>query len=251
MIEAHDIGHWYRPERWLLRHISVKFHPGTITALLGVNGSGKTTFLRCLCGVLRPREGYVSAHGVIGYVPQALQADHAYRAIDMVLLGRSRNIGRFGAPGSADVKRALECLNNVGLASQAYVRYDQMSGGQRQLVLLARALATDCRTLVLDEPASALDLANAGVVLRLLRRLATEQNIAVLFTTHQPDHALGVADNALLLLNDAAHVYGAVEETMNETNLAKLYGIPIRRLSLRNEDETFETAIPLHRFNAQ
>ncbi|MEJ0052467.1 MAG: ABC transporter ATP-binding protein [Methylovirgula sp.] len=184
MIEAHEIGHWYQPGRWLFRHVSFDFRPGTITALLGVNGSGKTTFLRCVCGVLRPREGYVSTRGVIGYVSQAVQADHAYRAIDMVLLGRSRNIGRFGVPRETDLERALECLNDVGLATHAYTRYDQMSGGQRQLVLLARALATNCRTLVLDEPASALDLANAGVVLRLLRRLATEQNIAVLFTTH-------------------------------------------------------------------
>ncbi len=251
MIEAHDIGHYYHPGRWLFRHVSLNLRPGTITALLGINGSGKTTFLRGLCGILRPREGRFSAGGVIGYVPQALHASLTYNALDMVLLGRSRYLGRFSTPGPSDIRRAHECLEAVGLAALADVHYDELSGGQRQLILLARALATDCAALVLDEPASALDPANSGVVLRLLRQLAAERNLTILFTTHQPDHALGVADDALLLLNDAAHIYGSVEETLSEVNLSNLYGVPVRRLSLHDRDETFETAIPLHRFKGE
>jgi ABC transporter len=119
--------------------------------------------------------------------------------------------------------------------------YDQLSGGQRQLILLARALATDCVGLVLDEPVSALDLANAGVVLRLLRRLAAERNLTI----------LGIADNALLLLGGAERVYGPIAEVMTEENLSKLYGVPVRRVSLTADDERIEAVIPLHRLNIE
>ncbi|REF87313.1 iron complex transport system ATP-binding protein [Methylovirgula ligni] len=248
-MEAHDIGFWYRPGQWLFRHVSLSFAPGTITALLGVNGSGKTTFLRSLCGVIHPKEGHFVRSGVIGYVPQALYAEHAYSALDMVLLGRSRYLGRFGAPGHSDMERALACLDDVGLAGLAHARYDQLSGGQRQLVLLARALATDCVALVLDEPASALDLANAGLMLKLLSRLAAERGLTVLFTTHQPDHALSVADKALLFLGDGFHTFGPVQETLSEANLSKLYGVPVKRLAVTDHDRIFEAAIPLYRID--
>lgn len=251
MIEALNVGYWYRNGQWLFRDMSFSFRPGTISAVLGVNGSGKTTFLRSLCGIIPPREGHFSVDGVIGYVPQAQFADHAYRAIDMVLIGRSRYLGRFGSPGSADIERALECLRDVGMAAFADARYDQLSGGQRQLILLARALATDCVGLVLDEPVSALDLANAGIVLRLLRRLAAERNLTILFTTHHPDHALSIADDALLLLGGAKHVYGPIGEVMTEENLSKLYGVPVRRVSLTADDERIEAVIPLHRLNIE
>jgi iron complex transport system ATP-binding protein len=250
MIEARNIGFFYRPEQWLFRHLSLAFSPGEITALLGVNGSGKTTFLRSLCGVIRPQEGHFVRSGVIGYVPQALHAAHAYSALDMVLLGRSRYLGRFAAPGRADIARALACLEDVGLAALAHTRYDQLSGGQRQLVLLARALATDCVALVLDEPASALDLANAGLMLKLLRRLAVTQGLAVLFATHHPDHALSVADKALLFLGNGVHASGPVEPTLCEANLSKLYGVPVKRLSITDRDTTFEAAIPLYKFDS-
>jgi iron complex transport system ATP-binding protein len=249
MIEAQDIGHWYKTGHWLFRHVSVAFRPGTISAILGVNGSGKTTFLRTLCGALRPREGHISLDGVIGYVPQAQLADCAFRAVDMVLLGRSRYLGRFSSPRSSDILRALECLDEVGMSGVAEQNYDQLSGGQRQLVLLARALATDCSVLILDEPVSALDLANQGVVLRLLQRLAATRNLSILFTTHAPDHALSIARDALLFLDDAKHIFGPVAATMTDENLSQLYRVPMRRVSLTTDSGRVESVLPFHRLN--
>ena len=246
MIRIDNAGHWFRPNHWLFRDLSFALVPSEVTAILGPNGAGKTTLLRAVCGTLALREGSVSAEAQIGYVPQALHADHAYSAIDMVLLGRSRYLGRFNSPGRKDKARARECLHEVGLSAIADQRYDRLSGGQRQLVLLARALASDCRILVLDEPASALDLANQGIVLRLIQHLARSRELAVLLTTHHPDHALGIADKTLLMLHDAVHLYGPAGSVLTEENLARMYGVPVRRVEVHAGDETVAAIVPLH-----
>lgn len=246
MMRLDNAGHWYRPGQWLFRHLSFDLTPGRITAILGPNGCGKTTLLRALCGTLALREGRVVVDDPVGYVPQALLADQSYEALDMVLLGRSRYLGRFGAPRRIDIERARECLDEVGLTAIAHQRYDRLSGGQRQLVLLARALATDCRVLVLDEPASALDLANQGVVLRLILRLADKLKLAIVFTTHHPDHALGVADTTLLMLRDAQHIHGERDSVLTEENLARMYGVPVRRLDVPAGETSVGAIVPLH-----
>lgn len=242
MIAVENAGHWYRPDAWLFRHLDLRVPAGQVLAVLGPNGRGKTTLLRGLCGTLAWREGRVHLGGALGYVPQALATETGYTALEMVLMGRSRFHGRFGTPGKADVARAEECLAEVGLSAVAGHRFDRLSGGQRQLALLARALATDCAAMVLDEPASALDLANQGVMLRLLRRLAREKGLAILFTTHHPDHALGIADQALLMLPAGAHLCAPCGEAMSEAHLERLYGVPVRRLGF----EGGETVVPLH-----
>ena len=246
MIRIERAGHWFRPNQWLFRNLSLALVPSEVTAILGSNGTGKTTLLRAVCGTLRLREGAVRADAQIGYVPQALHADHAYSAIDMVLLGRSRYLGRFNSPGRKDKTRAQECLHEVGLSAVADQRYDRLSGGQRQLVLLARALASDCRILVLDEPASALDLANQGILLRLIQRLARSRELAVLLTTHHPGHALGIADKTLLMLRNAAHLYGPAGSVLTEENLARMYGVPVRRVEVISGDEKISAIVPLH-----
>jgi iron complex transport system ATP-binding protein len=246
MIEIIDAGHWFQPERWLFRHLSFALQPSRITAILGPNGCGKTTLLRAVIGALTLREGRITARSTVGFVPQAVAADQSYTAADMVLLGRSRYLGRFSSPGRRDKERADACLDEVGLSALAGRRYDQLSGGQRQLVLLARALATDCGVLVLDEPASALDLANQGVVLRLLVELARSRELAVLFTTHHPEHALGIAEQTLLMLRDGTHIHGGSSDVLTEANLSRMYGVPIRRIDFNAGQEQTTAIVPLH-----
>jgi iron complex transport system ATP-binding protein len=246
MIRIENAGHWFRPEQWLYRELSVTFPPGRIAAILGPNGCGKTTLLRAICGSLALSEGRIDIDGHVGFVPQALTADQSYCAVDMVLLGRSRYLGRFSSPGRKDRERAYECLEEVGLMALAGRRYDQLSGGQRQLVLLARALASDCKVLVLDEPASALDIANQGVVLRLLLRLANSLGLTVLFTTHHPDHAIGIADITLLMQRNAPHMSGPTDMVLTESNLTRMYGVPVRRVDVHADEETAAAIVPLH-----
>jgi iron complex transport system ATP-binding protein len=114
------------------------------------------------------------------------------------------------------------------------------------VVLLARALATGCQALVLDEPASALDLANQGVVLRLMRRLAIERRMSILFTTHDPSAALAVADSALMLFDSGHHASGPVDASLSEANLSRLYGIAIKRMVFSDGDSRGETIVPMH-----
>lgn len=246
MIRIENAGHSYRSEHWLFRGLSVTFPSARIAAILGPNGCGKTTLLRAISGTLRLEQGVIDIDGHVGFVPQALTADQSYSAVDMVLLGRSRYLGRFSSPRHKDRERAYACLEEVGLLALAEQRYDRLSGGQRQLVLLARALASDCKVLVLDEPASALDIANQGVVLRLLLRLASSFGLTVLFTTHHPDHAIGIADTTLLMQRNGMHISGPTEMVLTESNLARMYGVPVRRVDVHADEETASAIVPLH-----
>jgi iron complex transport system ATP-binding protein len=246
IVQIENAGHWYRPDRWLFRGLSLGLKAGGITAILGPNGSGKTTLLRALGGTLALKEGKVVTEATIGFVPQARAVDTALNALDVVLLGRSRHLGRFSTPGRADVEYARACLHEVGLSDLADQRFDRMSDGQRQLVLLARGLATGCDVLVLDEPASTLDLANQGVVLHLLQQLVSRRNLAIVLTTHHPDHAVAIADNALLILDRTTCLFGPAETILSEANLELMYGVPMKRIIVCSGDQRTEVIVPLY-----
>ncbi len=219
---------------------------GEITAILGANGRGKTTLLHTLLGFLPPLSGSVQRDGAIGFVPQLFTPPFSYSVLDMVLMGRAGRIALFSLPTVHDIAAAHRALEMLGIAMLADHDFSMLSGGQRQLVLIARALASECQTLILDEPTAALDLHNQAQVLQLLTRLAREQGLCILLTTHDPSHALAIAQQALLLMADQQYLYGHRDTVVTEENLTRLYGIPVRQVTLEvPSQQPYQALIPL------
>ena len=205
MLELRDVGVAYRRDDWVFRGVSFAVSSGQAWAVLGPNGRGKTTLVRCAAGLMRPLEGEVVRHSSVGFVPQSRGSSFAYSVLDMVLMGRTRHVGTFSVPDAHDQAEAMAALRRVGVAHLAGRSFPTLSGGEQQLVLIARAVASGSGLLVLDEPASGLDLRNQHEVLSLLRSLAAD-GLAVLLTTHEPDHALAVSDHVVVMsaADDAA-----------------------------------------------
>lgn len=228
--------------RLLFKDVSLKLARGRVTAILGPNGAGKTTLLRMLIGVRRPDAGKVVKGGVIGYVPQRSETAFAYLVKDIVLMGRARHVGALGSPGLNDRRIAADALVRVGVAHLAERNFDTLSGGERQLVLVARALATEPAAILLDEPASALDLSHQAHILSVMRALARLDGLAVMFTTHHPQHAAAIADEAILMRGGSADI-GPAQELLSEERLSDLYGVPVWRLTIPGDGRRRDTLV--------
>ena len=212
---------------------------GEVLALLGPNGGGKTTLLKTLLGLLAPKAGevrlgdrplasYASRERarLIAYVPQSHVATFAFTVEAVVLMGRTAHGNLFSRPTAADRAVAARALERFGIAHLRERPYTMISGGERQLALLARALAQEPQFIVLDEPTASLDFGNQGKVMREIRALAAAGH-GVLFTTHDPNHAMRAADRAFLLREGARIAEGAIGAVLNRAQLEALYGAPV------------------------
>ncbi len=230
-------------DREVGRGLNVALAPGEVLALLGPNGGGKTTLLKTLLGILPPRAGEVAIAGrglntislrerakLIAYVPQVHNPTFAFTVESVVLMGRSAHGSLFSAPSMHDRAVAARVLAQFGISHLAMRPYTMISGGERQLVLLARALAQEPQFVVLDEPTASLDFGNQGKVMREIRALAAAGH-GVLFTTHDPNHALRAADRAYLLRNGERIAEGAVKEVLTRAQLEALYGASVEALT--------------------
>ncbi|MCC3267557.1 ABC transporter ATP-binding protein [Arthrobacter gengyunqii] len=228
LLQVSGLGFRYsRVRPWLFRNLGFTLERGEILSILGPNARGKTTLLKCLSGLLTPREGQVTSAAAVGYVPQ----DHgaggtSFTVAEMVLMGRSRHLRAYQTPRREDHDAADAAMERVGVAGWANRPYSELSGGQRQLVLIARAVASGSELLVLDEPASALDLHNQSRVLGVLAGLAAD-GMGVIMTTHHPDHALHVSRNALLFVGSDDTRWGPTDQMLTSSALSAVYGLPI------------------------
>lgn len=231
--------------RTIIENLSFSVPVGRTMAILGPNGRGKTTTLKAMLGFQPLHGGNRIAPEIVGYVPQTGTSNQRYRAIDITVMGRAAYLGLFGQPGPKDFKVAHAALERAGAARFAEHYFDRLSGGERQLVLLARALATGSEALVLDEPAAALDLHNQERLLTLLNALRQPRDKAIVFTTHDPNHALTAADDALLMMPGGQPLFGPVSETITPEHLEHLYGVPMRVVELAGPSgETHRAVLP-------
>jgi len=245
VVKFSELGHAYRPGHWVFNGYSAEVKQGSIFALLGPNGCGKTTLLKILLGALKPTAGTVSIEGRTAFVPQLFQVTFDYSVLDMVLMGRARQVGLFSQPTAEDEEAAMTSLERFGMADFARHPFHELSGGERQLVIFARALVSEAEILILDEPTSALDLRNQIKVLGWITRLSHEDGLTVLFTTHHPHHALAVTDNALLMLGGSRYAQGLASEVLSEENLHALYGVDLKLLAFEHKGEPHETLVPV------
>ena len=241
MIEAHNLHAGYG-ERSIVKGVSLRLAPGETVALLGPNGCGKTTLLKTLCAI-HPAQGgtlKVDDHDLatlsaperarrIAYVPQQHRLVFAYSVSDVVMMGRMAGRGLIARPAPADFAAVHAVLSQIGLHDLATCSYAALSGGQRQQVLIARALAQDAPYLLLDEPASSLDYGNQWRLLELLGQLR-DSGRGVLFTTHHPDHTFLVASRVVLMQAGRFILQGTTAQCMHREQIAKLYALPPERL---------------------
>ncbi len=231
----------YADGREVLRDICFSLETPAVMSILGRNGAGKTTLLKCLLGFERWTQGATRIDGRdirtlsarelwsrVGYVAQARGAALSFRVRDMVVLGRSVHLGLFARPGRIDWRKADEAMEAVGISGLAQARCDEISGGELQLALIARALAADPELLVLDEPESNLDYKNQLQVLKVLRALKTDRGIGAVINTHFPSHALELSDLSLIMLPQLRTVFGPTREVMTEQTLSESFGVAVR-----------------------
>jgi len=225
-----------------LRGISFDAENGRVVGIIGPNGSGKSTLLECVVGLRKPLDGAIWIDGKdyssmtrrevarhVGYVPQNHAPAFPFRVADVVLMGRCPHLGLFESPSRVDQEIAREKLRDLGLEHLAERPYTRVSGGERRLVMIARALTQEAAIIVLDEPTAYLDFRNRQQVIQTVTKLAS-RGAAVVMSLHDPTDALECCDDALLLRHGTAVACGPSRQVITEENLSRAYNVGIRRL---------------------
>ena len=244
--------------RAVLSDISLTLNSGEIVCLLGPNGAGKTTMFRSILGFLRLIKGEVTLDGIprsqissrkfsmrVGYVPQSHEPPFAFSVLDIVVMGRTAHMKALSGPDKSDYLIANSALEQLGIGYLRDRPYTEISGGERQMVLIARALTQQPELLVMDEPTANLDYGNQVRVLGCIKSLA-ESGLGVLMTTHSPDHAFLCCTRVILITKDKQVLSGTVDEIITEENLKAAYGVDVRiTQTLDNKGKPIKTCVPL------
>lgn len=241
----------------LLNNINFAVRPGDLIAILGPNGAGKTTLLRCIMGFLHWNSGQSCLDGrditlipyrqlwrSIAYVPQAKHAAVSYTAEQMILLGRSSHFNMLSRPKAQDLDKVHEIMERLNILKLAEKKCSEISGGELQMVLMARALAAEPEILILDEPESNLDFKNQLLILETMSQLVSN-GMSCIFNTHYPAHALQRANKALLLSEKGGYVFGDVNSVVTEENIEHAFGVKAVISEVETPGSIFRDVIPL------
>ena len=237
-LEARALAFGY-PGKPVGRGVDLSLGPGDVLCLLGPNGAGKTTLFKTLLGLLPPQGGEVRIGGTplgrlkrreiarrIAYIPQAHTPPFPFAVRDVVLMGRTAHLRPFESPGRADREAAERALDLLGIGALAGADYTRISGGQRQLALIARALAQETPLLIMDEPTASLDFGNQALVLREVRRLVGK-GFGLVISTHNPDHAFACATRVALLHGGGVMAAGAPADVLTPDHMLRMYGVTV------------------------
>lgn len=227
--------------RTVLDHIDLPVRENKVLTILGKNGVGKTTLLKCMMGFLHWRSGGTWLDGKplssyphkeiwkrISYVPQAKRSPFAYSVIDTVVMGLNANSKTFSVPSRSDYDRAYAVLERLGMTSIAEKDCGDISGGELQMTLIARALVSDPAILILDEPESNLDMRNQLRVLGTIEGISATGSTTCVINTHFPEHALSISDDTLFLGPGGMRLLGATKDVVTEENIRKFYEVEAR-----------------------
>lgn len=241
MIRISDI-HFRHPNTPapVLQGISLRAERGRLTTILGPNGCGKSTLFKCIAGLWQPEKGGIAfgetsilncSHEerakLIAVVPQDHEPPFPYSVFDAVLMGRAAHVGMFSSPSKKDRQVAEAAIAEVGIGHLQHKTYTKISGGERQMVLVARALAQDAPAMLFDEPTSHLDFRNQVLVLCKIREIISERQVTAVLTIHDPNAAMFFSDSVVLVKGGRVVAQGPPHEVITEESLHAVYGIEV------------------------
>lgn len=240
----------------VLDDISFKLEPGQLVAVLGPNGAGKSTLFKCLLNLLKKYNGEILLNGkdvkqmsrkeiasVAAYIPQSESPAFNYTVRESILMGTTGMLSPLQMPGAEQTRIAEDAMDYLEIGYLADRGIEEISGGERQLVLLARALAQKARVLIMDEPTANLDYGNQQHVLKHIQKI-TNEGYTVLLSTHNPEHALQYASHILALNDHKVQAFGEVREVLTEDLIRKLYGLQVKIIETEIDGNVVRSCIP-------
>lgn len=245
-IEVQNLSFGYRDNN-VLKDISFNVGEGDFLCVLGKNGAGKSTLFKLLLGFLKKRDGHILIEGKelesysrkelakrIAYIPQYSSTAFSYSVFDTVLMGTTCNLDGIGSPKSHEKRIATQALERFGISHLSHKSTANISGGERQLVLLARAIAQGSHILILDEPTANLDYGNQYKVMSIISKLKN-QGYSIVLSTHNPENALSFSDKVLFIDDNKILDFGETDKVMTSNNLRKIYDLPIEILNINGK----------------
>jgi len=242
----------------VFKNINFSVRKGDVFCILGPNGSGKTTLIRCICNLLHIQSGSISIEDrdiqhfserdlsrYVSYIPQTHNPTFPYSVLDVVVMGRTPYLSPISSPSKEDIEIAKRAIDSVGINHLINKPYTEISGGERHLVLFARALTQQPKILLLDEPTSHLDFGNQVRILKLIKKLA-DADLSIVMTSHFPDHAF-IASNTVAIMKDGRFInIGNPDNVITEKNLKNIYGIDVKIIRVPNgTNSELKVCVPL------
>jgi iron complex transport system ATP-binding protein len=240
ILEVNKISFHYHNSREIFHDVSFSVDKGEVLSILGTNGAGKSTLLNCIANLRQPNSGEILLNGkpmskmkarevsqIIGYVPQVHSTAYAYTVREFTVMGRTPYIGAFSTPSKDDYKISDAALEKMRISHLKDKPYTEISGGERQQVMIARVIAQQPQLILLDEPTAHLDYGNQYRVVQMIRQFA-EEGYALIMTTHNPEHAIMLNGKVAILNDEGILDVGLTAETINGETLSELYGLPIK-----------------------